>query len=253
MKLRSTVFATLAPVLVAASVHAATVQVQITGTVEWNQFGNPPLNGIQFGDAATLTFLLDSNLFDDSPNFPTRGYVIDQSSFNLTLGSVSLGMQTPFPIGETPYFVLRNNDPAVDGFFIADNTDWPTGVPMNETAAFGNVVSGFSVGYDGDTLDSLDILDAVGTYDFTGLTSFNFVVSDGSFDPIGILFDQMTISAVAGVPGDLNGDGVVNVMDLLQLLGEWGQCDDCNHCAADLDDNCNVNVIDLLLLLGNWG
>ena len=27
-----------------------------------------------------------------------------------------------------------------------------------------------------------------------------------------------------GLLGDVNGDGVVDVVDLLQMLGEWGDC-----------------------------
>ncbi len=54
-------------------------------------------------------------------------------------------------------------------------------------------------------------------------------------------------------PADLNGDGSVGVADLLLLLGEWGQCADCNNCPADLDGDCNVGVSDLLELLANWG
>ncbi len=50
--------------------------------------------------------------------------------------------------------------------------------------------------------------------------------------------------------GDLNGDGVVNVFDLLALLEEWGSCP---GCPADLNDDDEVNVFDLLLLLENWG
>ena len=56
-----------------------------------------------------------------------------------------------------------------------------------------------------------------------------------------------------GIPGDLDGDGVVGVKDLLILLGEWGPCDDCNDCVADIDGDCTVGVKDLLILLGNWG
>jgi hypothetical protein len=53
--------------------------------------------------------------------------------------------------------------------------------------------------------------------------------------------------------GDLNGDGVVNVSDLLILLGNWGPCEAGSNCPADLNGDGEVNVSDLLILLGNWG
>ncbi len=56
-----------------------------------------------------------------------------------------------------------------------------------------------------------------------------------------------------GRPGDLNGDGVVNVLDLLILLGAWGPCDEGRDCPADLNEDGTVNVLDLLILLENWG
>jgi len=58
---------------------------------------------------------------------------------------------------------------------------------------------------------------------------------------------------VSGPLGDLNGDGVVNVSDLLILLGQWGTCVDPNDCPADLNNDGVVNVSDLLILLSNWG
>ena len=54
------------------------------------------------------------------------------------------------------------------------------------------------------------------------------------------------------IPGDLDGDGVVGPADLIQLLGQWGACDDCASCSGDLDDDCVVGTSDLILLLGNW-
>jgi len=54
-------------------------------------------------------------------------------------------------------------------------------------------------------------------------------------------------------PGDLNGDGVVNVSDLLILLGNWGECPGTAECVGDLNDDGVVNVSDLLILLGAWG
>jgi hypothetical protein len=58
-----------------------------------------------------------------------------------------------------------------------------------------------------------------------------------------------------GIPGDIDGNGVVNVNDFLLLIGAWGDCPDpCPpSCPADLDGNCSVNVNDFLILLANWG
>lgn len=54
--------------------------------------------------------------------------------------------------------------------------------------------------------------------------------------------------------GDVNGDGIVNVLDLLAVIGNWGACDPPpTLCPADLDNNGTVNVLDLLLVIGNWG
>ena len=52
------------------------------------------------------------------------------------------------------------------------------------------------------------------------------------------------------VDPDIDGNGVVDVNDLLMLLADWGLCD---GCAADLDGNGAVDVNDLLELLAAWG
>lgn len=53
--------------------------------------------------------------------------------------------------------------------------------------------------------------------------------------------------------GDLNGDGAVNVLDVLILLGAWGTCADPGECPADLNGDGDVDVFDLLILLTAWG
>ena len=78
---------------------------------------------------------MDSNSFLNG-SFPTRGYSIIPSSFTLTVGSATVGLATPYPAGDTPYFVIRDNDPGVDGFLLASHPDVgaPDGVWIDEPA-----------------------------------------------------------------------------------------------------------------------
>jgi hypothetical protein len=109
--------------------------------------------------------------------------------------------------------VIRNNDPAVDGFFVSTNVDNPAGLPLVPVGSLGHFANSFLVTYGGSTLSSLDLLGALGNYDFTGLSVFNWSVDDGPFNPLGIDFVSMTIEsfvptwtdeghALAGVAGN---------------------------------------------------
>jgi hypothetical protein len=53
-------------------------------------------------------------------------------------------------------------------------------------------------------------------------------------------------------PGDLTGDGLVGLGDLLVLLAFWGGCSECNACPPDFDGDCTVDFEDLLVLLQAW-
>ena len=50
--------------------------------------------------------------------------------------------------------------------------------------------------------------------------------------------------------GDIDGDGHVNVDDLLAVINSWGRC---ACCAADLDESGAVDVDDLLAVINTWG
>ncbi|MGA1058167.1 MAG: hypothetical protein ACO3Y3_10770 [Phycisphaerales bacterium] len=186
----------MALALASGAAHGEMVLVEIAGTVEFNQVSAPPIGSLTAGTAVVLSFLLDSDDFVNSPNYPTRGYVIDQASFSLAGGGVSVGLQSPFPGGEVPYFVIRNDDPAVDGFFIARSVDFPIGVPLGQTGFFDTFSQDFSVTYGGGLLESLDILDAVGTYGFGGLKGYNWTIDDGPASPVSIGFESISISVV---------------------------------------------------------
>ncbi len=50
-------------------------------------------------------------------------------------------------------------------------------------------------------------------------------------------------------PADINGDGVVDVLDLLEVLSSWGQ----TGVPADINGDGWVDVLDLLEVLSTWG
>ena len=56
-----------------------------------------------------------------------------------------------------------------------------------------------------------------------------------------------------GIPGDLDGDGVVSTSDLLILFSNWGLCPVKGDCPADLDGDGIVSTSDLLILFANRG
>ena len=67
-----------------------------------------------------------------------------------------------------------------------------------------------------------------------------------------VMDSQMIVLTGPSIPGDLNGDGVVNGADLGLLLGDWGACPP-DACPADLNGDGTVDGADLGLLLGEWG
>jgi hypothetical protein len=62
----------------------------------------------------------------------------------------------------------------------------------------------------------------------------------------GDLFVDFKLNCV----GDLNGDQVVNVADVLSLIADWGVCE---GCASDFNGDGIVAVDDLLVLISAWG
>ncbi len=90
----------------------------------------------------------------------------------------------------------------------------------------------------------------------TATMRVRFVAIDG--DPQSVVeagVDGFAVTAFGAdtqcdCPADLSGDGVVNAVDLAQLLGAWGP--NPRH-AADLNGDGGIDATDLAVLLGAWG
>ncbi len=110
---------------------------------------------------------------------------------------------------------------------------------------------------DGDPFRLDDLIDPGSGWDLqtaTGINNAGQIIGLGLHqDLLGLRGFLLTPIAYDGIPGDLDGDGVVGTSDLLLLLGSWGRCATCDDCLADLNDDCVVGAPDLILLLGNWG
>ncbi len=72
----------------------------------------------------------------------------------------------------------------------------------------------------------------------------------GHDQEFGEIFARLAHEFSQQCPGDVDNNGSVDVLDLLDLLAAWG---DCEGCAADVDHDGIVDVVDLLAILGSWG
>ena len=78
----------------------------------------------------------------------------------------------------------------------------------------------------------------------------------GNTNPASMVMDTVkTVTAVFLLPGDISGDGHVDLLDLLYMAGAWATVtgDPNYNAACDLNSDGVVNVIDLLYLADNWG
>ena len=70
-----------------------------------------------------------------------------------------------------------------------------------------------------------------------------------------VLVNSSTVRLRTQRPGDADGNGVVNVVDMLLVLGQWGGC--APGCDGDVfpipAGNGVVTINDFLMVLANWG
>jgi hypothetical protein len=59
----------------------------------------------------------------------------------------------------------------------------------------------------------------------------------------------------SSLPGDLNGDCVVNIVDIMLVAARWGaHVGDANHNSSyDLDHDGDVDVVDIMEVAAHWG
>jgi hypothetical protein len=104
--------------------------------------------------------------------------------------------------------------------------------------------------YTGDELDPFSTLGA-GEWSLVFFTAEcdDFDEGDATiFGPGVPVVGSLPVPAVGLGPADINGDGAVNVLDLLIVLGEWGE----SGGDGDIDGVPGVGVGDLLMIMDAW-
>jgi hypothetical protein len=175
---------------------AVGVHVEIHGSVDYNVIRGD-LTGIASGAPVVLGFDVDSTDYVSSSNYPTRGYRIDLASFDMNFGGVHIGLDNPQPYADA-YFVLRDNDPAVDGFFMSQGSvDYPLSLSMHVPGLAPEHEFDFSRTFSNSTtLHSLDILDAVGTYGFENMSSYLWTIGRFGNPGAEVVYESISITAV---------------------------------------------------------
>jgi len=197
--MRKFIIVLAATLLVAASAQAVVVTVEATGAVIWNGYDEVPLSEVNSGEEMVMSFTLDSDVFDEGTPGDTRGYVIDEASFSISFsGGVVVGLMDPFPGGETPYFALVDGYPVSDGFFVSTSPFSPGGVPLEQDPVNFNL----DLGYVGETIPSLDILDALGEYGYEGMTRFGLNFWSIAPDNVGMDCDFISLTISASVAAE---------------------------------------------------
>ena len=101
-------------------------------------------------------------------------------------------------------------------------------------------------------------LNLIGSIDTPGSPFGLDMSSDGQFVVVGSKSVHANISGngsntyayrvFSACPWDLNGDGSISTLDLLELFAQWGTAG-----SADFDGSGVVDTSDLLILFANWG
>jgi hypothetical protein len=86
--------------------------------------------------------------------------------------------------------------------------------------------------------------------DQSGENAYNHWIAQGMSAPVDM--DSALIKLKPVADGDVSGDGVVNVKDLVEVIVGWGACTQ-DPCSADTNCDGFVDVQDLVNVIVQWG
>jgi hypothetical protein len=82
-----------------------------------------------------------------------------------------------------------------------------------------------------------------GTY-----SGVHFIVSDSNAEDT----EDITITISNVFQTDINGDGSVNILDIISLAQHWDETGATGWITEDINENGTINVLDVILIGQNW-
>jgi hypothetical protein len=167
-------------------------------------------------------------------------------SFHLVLNNVVLSDNRIPPLGFTNAAFEAIQSAPVD-YSYEDGQHWDDteyAIPKNAAQA---VVTLY---HQTTTKEYIEFLRDANVTDDKGQIAYDQWVIGGMSAPMVMDSAMIDLGDSEPIPGDVNGDGVVDVSDLLLMIGDWGPC---SGCASDANNDGYVNVTDILIAISNWG
>ena len=175
--------------------------------------------------------------------------ITDNTRFDMSLATLDLVGHT----GQDPQQVevlsadLGNIEEALNP---ATSCALPIGTIRVNSGATVELVDGVDNNCDGSIADVMytqNLVVAAGAE----LRTNGYIIYTSNFENSGLVDNLDDIIIInPPVEGDLNGDSVVNIDDLLVVIGaDWGAC---AGCVADANGDGFVNIDDMLMVISNW-
>jgi len=217
-------------------------------------------------DYGTMTFMVE--MIDALSDTPTTRKVFEDVLLypgRQITSEITCGQEVRLFVTENGEAIIEINEDGTEtplssntiaGAFTLPNLAHPVTAELRRNSAAGQVVSTTTIEVaqaNTTTPVPFTINAPPGTYTLifrqpghTGFTINNVVVpEDGNID---LNQDPRFPQHLPLHPGDVNGDGQVNISDLSILLQNWMS----SHDSANLTGSGQVNISDLNLLLQNW-
>jgi len=204
---------------------------------------------VPVGDGANSIALRDLN----GDGIQDLAVAVESTSALALITGTSNGAldDTPFYIpasGATPASLIAEDldaDGKIDLAWVKVNDN---GIPVMQIAKNNG-------GYSFTALEtSSDAAHFIMAADVTGTGSIDIVSIKTTNSLNGGPSTSLSLQEQVSCVGDADSNDVVDIEDLLIVIGEWNQtCSDASPCASDFDGNGTINIEDLLIVIGAFG